>query len=319
MPIIDLHCDTITRCAAEHVPLCSNSFHIDLDKLRQGNSLAQIFAIYILTNNEAEEYHMEQTPYEYYQYIYSYYKEQLECNRDYIVPMYSLQDMCKNAKEGKISSLLSIEDGVVIGDSMERLHKLYEDGVRLITLTWNYENAIGYPHSMNTQEMKLGLKPFGIDLIGEMNRLGMIIDVSHLSEGGFYDVARLSKKPFIASHSCARALCNHSRNLSDEQLKTIGNCGGVVGINYYSRFLKESSPEKSWIQDVAEHARYIADHAGIEAVALGSDYDGIECSLEWNNYSGTTRVLDALSKSFSSHEIDMISYQNASRIFREVL
>src|SRR5699024_7042079 len=114
------------------------------------------------------------------------------------------------------------------GTSLRRLHEFYDAGVRLITLTWNYENAAGYPNSRDSSVMRKGLKPFGKVLIEEMNDLGMIIDVSHLSDGGFWDVARRSKKPFIASHSNARAVTSHPRNLTDEMIRAIAEKGGVI-------------------------------------------------------------------------------------------
>ena len=162
-----------------------------------------------------------------------------------------------------------------------------------------------------------GLKPFGEEVVAKMNELGMIIDTSHLSEGGFYDVAKLSKQPFVASHSCARALCNHRRNLTDDQLKTLGNAGGVVGVNFYNYFLKEDS-EYATIEQIIDHLVYMKDKAGIDALGFGSDFDGIEDNGELVNYSGFTRLLSAMEKKFTDDEIDKICSLNALRIIKDV-
>ena len=151
-----------------------------------------------------------------------------------------------------------------------------------------------------------------------MNELGIIVDVSHLSEGGFYDVARLSKKPFIASHSCARQLCDHRRNLTDDQLRTLGEKGGFVGVNFCSAFLREGSNHAS-IDDIVRHTVYMADKAGIESVGMGSDFDGIDNTLEMKDYAGYPLVMDALSKHFTQSEIDMICSRNIMRVIRETM
>ena len=145
-------------------------------------------------------------------------------------------------------ALLTVEEGGVLNGNRNRLEELYQRGVRLITLTWNYENCIGYPNSRNAQEMQKGLKSFGKQMVEEMNERGMLVDVSHLSDGGFWDCIRLSKKPIIASHSNARALCAHPRNLSDEMLCALGECGGVVGLNFLSAvFTKAIGQRRFWI------------------------------------------------------------------------
>ena len=148
-----------------------------------------------------------------------------------------------------------------------------------------------------------------------MNELGMLIDVSHLSEGGFYDVAKYSKKPFVASHSCARNLASHKRNLWDEQLKLVGETGSVVGVNFSSSFLRDGS-NFSTIDDVVKHMLHIKDKAGMEAVAWGSDFDGIAPTLEWVDYAGMPKLEEALSKHFTPREIDMINHENALRVIK---
>lgn len=312
MKIIDMHCDTLLECFRNpDYSLLENAGHISIDKLLKGNSLAQFFAIFISPKEKAL-----MNPYDIFNKIYETYINQLELNSNYIKPAFCTQDILSNSKEGKISSILSIEDGVILEDKIERVEEIFKKGVRLLTLTWNFENTIGYPSSDDISEHQRGLKPFGIDVVSEMNRLGMIIDVSHLSEGGFYDVAIHSKKPFVASHSCARALCNHRRNLTDNQLKTLGNQGGLVGVNFYSAFLKDNS-EYATINQIVEHVRYMVDKAGIDCVGLGSDFDGIDCELEVKDYASYPKILEALSKFFSDDQLEKICNKNALRIITE--
>ena len=167
--------------------------------------------------------------------------------------------------------------------------------------------------------MQKGLKPFGIDAVAHMNELGVLIDVSHLSDGGFYDVARYSEKPFIASHSCCRALCDHPRCLTDEMLHILGDAGGVCGVNFYSFFLKEGSRDTT-IELVVRHMLHIRDTAGIDALCFGSDFDGIGgCTLEFRDYSGFPRILNAMERHFSGGEIEKICRGNALRILCDVV
>ena len=207
---------------------------------------------------------------------------------------------------------------VVQGEVFSLGKKLYERGVRMVTLTWNYENSLAFPNSPEPEKHGLGLKDFGFEVIDRMNSLGMVVDVSHLSEGGFYDVAQCSRKPFVASHSCARALCDHSRNLTDRQLRTLGEKGGVCGVNFYSAFLSPES-EFSRNEEILRHMEYIVNKAGIEAAALGSDFDGITCGLEMQDYSGMAHLAELIADRFGGDNADKILNKNALRVFEEVI
>ena len=185
----------------------------------------------------------------------------------------------------------------------------------MIALTWNYENCIGFPNSPDHAEhTRRGLKPFGFEALEKMNELGIIIDVSHLSEAGFYDVAAHSKKPFIASHSCCRVLKDHSRNLTDRQLRTLAEAGGVVGVNFYDEFLGDRGGTTA-VEDIVRHLLYLRDRAGIESLAFGSDFDGIVSTLEFRDYAGFPQILRALEAHFTDDEIDKITHENFLRVF----
>ena len=177
---------------------------------------------------------------------------------------------------------------------------------------------MGYPCYDDAQQNAQGLTPFGLEVVDKMNTLGMIIDVSHLSEGGFYDVARHSKKPFLATHSCAKALCPHKRNLTDDQLQTLGNAGGVVGINFESSFLKEGS-HYATVDQIITHLNYMVDKAGIEHVGFGSDFDGIDTTGELVDYTGFDKVIDAMHKHYNEDQIDMLLHGNVLRAMEDIL
>ena len=152
-------------------------------------------------------------------------------------------------------------------------------------------------------------------MLEEMNNLGMIADVSHLSDRGFWDVAGHSKKPFVASHSNARALCDVPRNLTDEMLRALGEKGGVAGLNFASFFLVPGSSHTK-ISDLLRHAKYMADKAGIDAVGLGSDFDGIRSTLEFKDYTGMPMIAEALHTVFTAAEVDKITHENALRVLQ---
>ena len=273
----------------------------------------QFFAMY-LSRNEMKT----MDPYDILKGIYGYYKEQMEKYSDIIRPVYSAADVVSNRDKGILSAFLTVEDGVFIDGKIERVQEVYEMGVRLITPLWNFENSVGFPCRDDHEEHMKGLKPFGFEVVEKMNELGMIIDVSHMSEGGFYDVAKHSKAPFVASHSCARALCNHRRNLTDDQLKTIGEKGGVAGVNFECSFLKEGS-DRATFEQIIQHLVYMKDKAGIEAIGFGSDFDGIDDNGELVNFGGFTPLLERMEKTFTDDEIDKICSGNALRVMKDVL
>ncbi len=314
MRIIDMHCDTLIEgWRKPERSFYDGDTSINLKLLKENGSLLQFFAMY-LSRNEMKT----MDPYDILKGIYGYYQTQMEKYSDIIRPVYSAQEVLENEERGLLSSLLTVEDGVFIDGKIERVQEVYDMGVRLITLMWNFENSVGFPCSDDPEAHLKGLKPFGIEVVEKMNELGMIIDVSHMSEGGFYDVAKHSKKPFVASHSCARALCNHRRNLTDDQLKTLGNAGGIAGVNFECSFLKEGSNCATYDQ-IIEHLLYMKDKAGIDAVGFGSDFDGIEDNGELVNYSGFKTLLERMEGKFTYDEIDKICRGNALRVIKDVI
>lgn len=316
--IVDLHCDTLMKLYLEHTDLQHWDGHINLEKLKAGGSMVQSFAVYIPTHQAMEKYGVTEDAYSYWTNVADLFDREMAANADVIRPVRCMADVEQNLRDGRLSALLTIEDGVAVDGKIERVQEFYDRGARMITLTWNYENSIGFPCADEPERHGLGLKPFGLEVIAKMDELGMVIDVSHLSEGGFWDIVHHGKRPFVASHSCARALMNHRRNLTDEQLKALGDKGGVCGVNFFNNFLRPDGAD-STVDDVVRHMKHIADKAGIDAVALGSDFDGINDKLEFKDFVGMNAIVEGISGAFTADETDKICHGNALRVFREVI
>lgn len=333
MKVLDMHCDTILGLLEkeqklETPSLYANDLSVDIQKMQAGNYLLQNFALF--THQKALEIPEQQT-----MRLYDMYCRMLEENKEHIAPVYQYSDIEKNEKAGKISSMLTLEDGGVVFNDLAMLRNYYRMGVRMIALTWNYENGIGYPNLsmsdfvdykqvnfLQRVDTVNGLTPFGISYIQEMERLGMIIDVSHLNDAGFYDVLKYTKKPFVASHSNARAICPVARNLSDDMILELAKRGGVMGINFCGDFLElhdqENGPSK--ICDMVKQITYIRDLTGIDVIALGTDFDGIHSQLEIKDASQMYKLEEALlDAGFSSSDVEKIFYKNALRVYKEVL
>ncbi len=323
MKIVDFHCDTISqlydiRESGENINLRKNRLHLDIEKMKKGDYMLQVFASYVDlgSNNKSLESCLS--------YIDLLYDE-VEKNKDDIEIVYTYEDIIKNIKENKMSALLSIEEGGVCKGNLSLLRNFYRLGVRMMTLTWNYENELAYPNGYfynKEKDERKGLKEKGFEFINEMEKLGMIIDVSHLSDDGIYDVYSNTTKPFIASHSNARSVCSHQRNLTDDMIKKIGDRGGIIGINFYSSFLNNNykSSDISKIEDIINHIKYTSNIGGIDCVGIGSDFDGIDCPLEFENSSNMQLIYNEMKKSgFKESDIEKVFYKNSLRLFKELL
>ena len=319
MRFIDLHCDTVV-CEVmgneDSKNLRSNpTGMLDLLRMKEAGCLLQCFALYIppmkriaSTTGEADEW-------DFFNDAADCYDRQIAANTDLIRPVGKYADIEKNMADGIMSSMMTIENGEPLNGKIERLDEMYRRGVRLITLTHNQENTLGYP---NCLEPDAGLKPFGIETVRRMNELGIIIDTAHLSDGGFWDVVKHSSKPFVASHSNARELCPVMRNLTDDMLRAVADKGGMVGLNYAADFLVDKT-RYTYCADIARHARYMADKAGVDIVALGSDFDGISSTLEFGGVEGLGMIEEALNRCFTADEVDKITHLNALRVIKNTV
>lgn len=321
MKVIDMHCDTmkeILDCKRldSRANLRRNNLHVDIEKMKKGDYMLQVFAAY--TNMKAEQPLSECLK------IIDLFHNEIEANRDDIGLVLSYQDILRNSEQNKMSALLSIEEGACCQGDLGILRNFYRLGVRMMTLTWNYENELGFPNEIIDGELVVdrGLKKTGFEFIEEIERLGIIIDVSHLSDAGFYDILENTKKPFVASHSNARGLCNNKRNLTDDMIKKLSDRGGVMGINFFSYFLNDNATSSSdaKIDDMIAHMKYIKNIGGIECIGLGSDFDGISCRVEVENASKMQILAKKMKKEgFTEDEIEHIFYKNVLNLFKEVL
>lgn len=319
MRLIDMHCDTVLGLMhGENVNLKKNALCVDLEKMRQADSMAQFFACFIYMKRFQGNDRFAQG-YQHALKMIARAKEEFAKYPEEIVLTTSFDEMMQNEQAGKMSAILTVEEGGVIDGKMENLEELYRQGIRLITLTWNEENCLGFPNSKDANVMNQGLKPFGIEVVERMNELGMIVDVSHLSDGGFWDTIKYSKKPVIASHSNARTLCNHQRNLTDEMIRALAEKGGVSGINFYPYFLNENG--KATIDDLIRHIEHLYYVGGEDFVAMGTDFDGFDDGELDIKYLGEIPYLyEALKKrKFNDSQIEKFWHKNAMRVMKEVL
>ncbi|SCY99164.1 dipeptidase [Alkaliphilus peptidifermentans] len=316
MKIIDLHCDTILRLYMDKCKysLKDNPYHVDISKLLKGNSMAQFFALFVHLEEIKE---LGYKPYNSTIKLLDLFNQEIEKNSDTIRIAKNYTDLEANLADGKISAFLTIEEGGALEGSIENLKSFYRQGVRLITLTWNFPNEIGYPNYYE-EFTNNGLTTFGIEVVEEMNRLGMLIDVSHLSDAGFYDVIKHSNKPIVASHSNARSIKDHSRNLTDDMIKALAEKGGVMGMNFCVDFLSDDNISR--VEDIVAHIKHIYNTGGIDVVACGSDFDGIDSELEIKDFGEMDKLVIALAKKgFTEAEIEKICNGNAKRVIKEVL
>lgn len=325
MRYIDLHCDSLLKIfnKSEQENLFeNNNLSVDFKSLQQGEALAQFFAIFMPDEETLTELKLEEINDDLYiDRAVNILEQEVIQHNQMVALAKNYQDIIVNQQQGKISALLTIEDGRSVAGNLDKLKKYYKKGIRLITLTWNYENCFGYPNSTNPAQMARGLKDFGIEAVQYMNQLGMLIDVSHLSDGGFYDVAQYSSKPFIASHSNARSLANHPRNLTDQMIIKIAEKGGVIGLNFAPYFLnKDSANSKSSIERMIAHLNYLKNIGGENVLALGTDFDGIHGNLEIASSKQMPLLFKALARSgWNTDLIEKFAFKNSMRVIKEVL
>lgn len=331
MKVIDFHCDTLSelryaRLKGEPKDYRNNNLHIDIQKLKKGDYLLQCFAAFI--NLGDKEHDPLVTALEQIDIFYDI----MEKHPEEIGQVKTWEDLERNRREGRISAMLTIEEGGCCLGNLSILRMFYQLGVRMMTLTWNYENELAYPNVVPGDSSLVypcgandtnGVKETGIAFLQEMEKLGIIIDVSHLSDAGFWDVVKHTKRPFIASHSNARAKCSHVRNLTDDMIRAISERGGLTGINYCAGFLDEQDdPAKcqSTVALMAEHIEYIRQTGGLEMIALGSDFDGIENNLQMTDCSCLPMLEAELHRRhYSDDAIEKIFHGNALRLLKEFL
>ncbi len=275
MFFFDGHCDTITTAMKKNENLFKNSCHIDIERMCKFDNPVQVFAVWLEKEKLSK-------PFFYTNEAIDFFESEIKKHTDFLKPAKNYFDIKENIKNNKASGILGIEGCEAFEGNKDNIYIFFEKGVRVFTITWNYENELGFGAATESKE---GLKPFGKEAIHILNKLNGIVDVSHLNEAGFWDICEISDKPFIASHSNSKKICSHLRNLSDEQIIEISRRNGIIGINLYPYFLEENG--KADINTIIKHIDHILEIGGENVLGIGCDFDGIDCSP-----NGVSNILD---------------------------
>lgn len=315
MFICDCHCDTLTELYNKNASLYENEQHFDIKRQIALDGGLQFCAIYVPT-----EVFRYQGGLRYTLCLLDKYNQEIKKLHENGIDVLQVRtaEDAGNVLKHKAATLLAIEEGGAIDGSLEALRCLYELGVRAMTLTWSNRNDIA--DGINEEATGSGLTLFGKQVVAEMNRLGMLVDVSHISTAGFWSVIETSTKPIIATHSNAKSLCSHPRNLNDEQIKALAQNGGLAGITFAGQFLEEDW-SNACIESVYKHIDYMLNLIGNDDhIGFGSDFDGI--SHPPYNIQGVQDykpLIEYLSKYYSDETINKITHQNVINLLQKVL
>lgn len=325
MFVLDSHCDTPSQMMRGlDIGIAGDRSQVDLPKLKAGGVDASFFALYTsadLSEDEAATKVLEMLARVY---------DALDVYSEQAALALTPEDALRNKEKGLISIFLGMENGSPIHKSFPLLRQFYRMGVRYMTLTHNGDNEIADSAAQGTRWH--GLSPFGREVVDEMNRLGMIVDVAHVSDETFYDVIKCSKAPIVSTHSCCRALASHRRNMTDDMIRTLADHGGVIQINFYPVFLSdlyasfyevkgEKASPRPGVSDVVNHIDHAVKVGGIEHVGIGTDFDGIEITPKGlEDISKLPKVFDQLKrKGYSEDQIELIAGKNFLRAFNDVI
>ncbi|MDR1364188.1 MAG: membrane dipeptidase [Oscillospiraceae bacterium] len=290
MKLFDLHCDTIFRAIKENKDINNGDLCVNFEKIKKFEEYIGCFAIWIPDSIRKDD-------------AFNLFNElidrlNLEINKHL--------KFCKNIK-----IIISVEGGAVLGGDLSKIKILKSKGVKILTLTWNGKCEIG--DGIGVKNSK-GLTDFGIQVIKELEKNNIIIDLSHASKKLFYDVCELATKPFIATHSNSKSVCLHKRNLLDDQFMLIKQKNGIVGINFCNDFLSNSGNAN--IEDVFEHIEKFLSFSGKDNICIGSDFDGADTLKEISNVSEIGKLYEfLLKKNYSENLVNKIFFNNAKRFF----
>lgn len=294
--IFDTHCDTLDYML-EGRSLSDEALHFSISGAKQYKKYVQVMAYCIYGERITHSFQRAM--------------KGIKALSDYPI-IRTLDDL--SLGENQVRFLIGIEGGEALEASLDNLRIFFEEGVRVLTLTWNRANTIS--DAAAEKRIPGGLTAFGRTLIPEMERLGIAVDVSHISEKGFWDVLEVAKKPVIASHSCAKALCSHQRNLTDEQFVALCKNGGVVGVNFYPLFLGGNN-----VEDIANHIFHFLSLGGEDHIGFGSDFDGIpDLPVGISGVANVYKIIDfLLHKNLPEEVVHKIAYSNMERYFAKTL
>ncbi|MCA2004867.1 MAG: dipeptidase, partial [Ignavibacterium sp.] len=311
--LIDLHNDILERMVNDtsyHLKHRHNYNHTDIPRLQDGGVDVQFFSVWVSPTQYTNYFQQAQV-------MLNIFNSELSQNTNTIAQATNWNEADSLIQQNKIATVIGVEGGHHIENSIDKLISLYNSGMRYMTITWN--NSTDWAVSaQDSRSTTVGLSDFGRQVIRTMDSLGIIIDVSHTGIKTIQDILQVTQNPIIATHSGARALRNHYRNLYEWQIQDIANSGGVIGIVFYPYFLNGTS--NASINDVIAHIDYIKNLVGIDYVAIGSDFDGIEVvPLGLEDTSKFPNLTEALfERGYSREDIDKILYKNFKRVFEQV-
>ena len=308
----DLHCDSVTVSCNAGGNFAGFAGQVNIEKLKKSGCAAQCFALFTQGENAAKDFER----------FAAYYNAQIAVDPR-ILPVERFSDMEKAEKEGKIAAILTVENLGFLNGDLSGIKRLAESGVKMASLVWNFANALAFPNlifnggtpDFSAREKK-GLTDLGRAAVEELNAHKIIVDISHLSDGGVEDVLTLSDKPIVASHSNCAAAHNVSRNLTDGQIKKIADKGGVVGLNFCRDFLGGENVFESLLA----HYNNLVDIGGENVPALGSDFDGIPAYEEMRDCTKVPELLNFFNlRGVKSSALEKLARGNFYRVFKEVV
>ncbi len=301
----DCHTDVITRLYDFGGELYKNNYHFSIDNLKNHKKVGEVFALCL---NRSEISFERLTKY------IEYYYSLIEKYKDYMSHINTYSELINSDK--LLNTILSIEGLEYLNGKTENFYKAVSMGVRCMNLTWNYSNELGESAKEDTGR---GLTHFGLEIVKKMNEEGILIDVSHLNERGFYDIYEKSEKPFAAAHSNCKSVCSHLRNLTDDQIKCIIERNGIVGINFYAHFLENNYKDASMLS-IKKHIDHIYNLGGENVIALGSDLDGYEdLPNGYKNVSDTKKIIDFVTEEYGIENGRKFACENFIRFCKNSL
>lgn len=307
--VFDAHCDTVSRCWREYEGLDSNSGMISLNRTAGFGRYCQFFALWTAdghTGYPSGGDSVERA----YRALLRCFKDQMARNGDRIVQCRTADEAELANAQGRAAAFLSVEGGELLGCDPARLPQAAADGVTAINLTWNHANALSGAHA---DQPERGLSAIGRLFVEKMEDLHILVDVSHLSEAGFWDVAEMARRPFIASHSNAKSVWNHTRNLTDGQINAIIKNQGVVGLNFYTEFVGGGRD----LDMVRAHLDCILELGGAGNVALGGDWDGCDTIADLPVIDSLPRLYEHLLRhGYKETVVQDLFYNNLMRVVR---
>lgn len=304
MKLFDLHCDTIERMEELGEDMLTDKTQLSLKYLPQIEKWCQTFAIFI------PDRYRGQDAVNYYEQVLAYLHKMLKKHSDIVEWADTADDIRRITGRHKCAALLSVEGGAVLAGKLENVEKLKKDGVKMMTLTWNGPNEI----ASGNVDPEMGFTPFGREVVREMERQNIIVDVSHLNDKGMEELMGFATKPIIATHSNLRSICSHKRNVTEEMFRYIVEHKGLCGLNLLHGFVSDE-PMKDSKAELFRHVYRMLELGGEDVIACGSDFDG-----------GITSQMDnpALFASFGDYMVehgisrrisDKIMFENALHFF----